>query len=418
MDIAMKWNKVCGTVPSIPSKSDAHRALISASLSNKPTHFHLSSFSNDIRATLSCLSALGANIEFQDNGLTLFPIADRKVSPILDCGESGSTLRFLLPVAAAVSQRPKFIGKGRLPFRPLGPLVDAMEKNGCSFSRNSVPLEIFGEPRGGEYVLPGDISSQFVSGLLFALPLLDSDSIIHLSSPLQSSAYVDMTLDTLKKFGIEITGNGSSFFIKGNQKYTSPGEYTIDGDWSNAAPFFASAALTGEISLTGLNFHSHQSDIEILSIIKKFGGNICQKKETVHISSEKKKPLSLDVSQFPDLFPVIAILLCGAEGKSVLFNAKRLRIKESDRIASTLSLIQSLGGKAESDDDSLTIYGTGRLKGGKCDSFSDHRIVMAAAVASTISEEEVIISNSEAVSKSYADFFEHFKIAGGTYRVI
>ncbi len=418
MDISMKWNRVCGNIPAIISKSDAHRALIAAALSDKPTRFKISLFSKDIDATLSCLKSLGVTVSTYNDSIIVAPIGKRVLNPELDCNESGSTLRFLIPVAAAVSENPKFVGRGRLSQRPLTPLISTMTENGCSFSSESLPLSISGKLSSGDFVLPGDISSQFITGLLFALPLLDGDSTITLSSPLQSAAYVDMTLDTLTQFNIDIKKTTDKFLIKGNQRYISPGEYKIEGDWSNIAPFMAAAALSGEITAYGFNPESKQSDIEILSIIKAFGADIQYSAPEYSVASQTASPLSIDVSQFPDLFPVIAVLLCGANGKSLLYNAKRLRIKESDRIESTLTLIKNLGGTAEATNDSLTIYGTGTLIGGKCDSFNDHRIVMAAAVASLISEKEVIINNAEAINKSFPDFFEYFKQTGGTYNVI
>ena len=418
MDVSIKWNKPNGAVRAIISKSDAHRALIAAALSQEPTIFNISYLSKDIEATINCLISLGAKIIQESDTLTVFPVLNRLQSPMLDCNESGSTLRFLIPVAAVVSDSVTFKGNGRLSQRPLTPLIEEMEKNGCKFSTSSLPLSISGKLKSGKYTLPGDVSSQFISGLLFALPLLDGNSEILLTSPLQSSAYADMTIDTLNKFGIKITKTNSGFVIHGNQSYISPQKYDIEGDWSNIAPFMAVGALSGEIKAFGLDPKSKQSDIAILSVLKKFGAEIITENKAYIVRLKDKKPLSLDVSQYPDLFPVIAVLLCGANGKSVLYNAKRLRIKESDRIDSTLNLIKNLGGYAESDDDSLTIFGTGKLKGGKCDSFNDHRIVMAAAVASSISDNEVIISGAEAINKSYPTFFNDLKQNGGTINVI
>ncbi|MBR2916168.1 MAG: 3-phosphoshikimate 1-carboxyvinyltransferase [Clostridia bacterium] len=416
MDISMKWEKVSGSENAILSKSDAHRALIAAALCDKPTSFNLSSLSKDIEATLSCLVSLGARVEKNDNSLTLYPTFEKARNPVLDCNECGSTLRFLIPVAAAVAENPCFTGKDGLRKRPLSPLLLEMEKRGCHFSNSFIPFTVSGSLNSGEFTLPGNISSQFISGLLFSLPLLDGDSKIVLSSHLESVAYVDMTIDTLDKFGIHVEKEDGAFIIKGNQKYISPNEYTIEGDWSNIAPFMAAAAMGGEITALGLNPASKQSDKSILSVLEKFGAEIKYENSTYIIKKKNANPIEIDVSQFPDLFPVIAILACTAEGKSRLYNAKRLRIKESDRIESTLALIKSLGGNAEADEDSLTIYGSGSLSGGVCDSFNDHRIVMASAVASVISKTEVIIKNSEAINKSYPGFFTHFKCTGGIYQ--
>lgn len=418
MNISLNWNNVFGTENAIVSKSDAHRALIAAALSSKKTVFNLTSLSLDIEATINCLSSLGAKFDKDEHSLSVTPYSIEEKSPTLNCNESGSTLRFLTPVAAVISNSPSFTGKGRLSQRPLTPLVFAMEKHGCSFSSDTIPFKVSGTLVPGAYVLPGDVSSQYISGLLFALPLLNEDSTITLSSPLQSAGYIDMTIAVLKKFNITVQRVENGFFIPKNQKYISPEKYLVEGDWSNIAPFMAAAALGGEITATGLNPKSKQSDIAILSVLEKFGANINYKNSNYYIKKGTAIPFMVDVSQFPDLFPTLAILACGAKGKSVLFNAKRLRLKESDRIESTLTLIKNLGGNAEADNDSLTIYGNGYLDGGKCDSFNDHRIVMAAAVASVISKNDVIISSSEAINKSFPDFIRHFENTGGKYNVI
>lgn len=418
MDIAMIWNTVSGSASAIVSKSDAHRALIAAALSDKPTCFNLGSVSLDIEATMSCLTALGAKIEKTEKSLTVYPITKHMESPVLDCNESGSTLRFMIPTAAVVSNNPIFIGKGRLSKRPLTPLARAMENCGCKFSSESLPLTVSGKLKAGTFTITGDVSSQFISGLLFALPLLEGDSEIILSSPLQSAAYVDMTIDTLSRFKIEIIRRENGFFIQGGQKYISPLNYTVEGDWSNIAPFMAAAALGGEITVTGLNPSSKQSDKAITDILRSFGAEIGNNGTTYTIRKKNANSFDADMSQCPDLFPVVAVLACGAMGKSTLYNAARLRLKESDRIESTMALIKCLGGDCYADEDSLTIIGKGRLNGGKADSFNDHRIVMAAAVASVICQESVIISGAEAINKSFPDFINHFEKTGGISRVI
>ncbi len=418
MDISMIWDRVYGSASAIASKSDAHRALIAAALSDKPTLFNLGSVSLDIEATISCLISLGAKIERTDNSLTVFPVSSRVKTPLLDCNESGSTLRFMIPVAAAVSDNPSFVGKGRLAERPLSPLKNAMENCGCLFSSDTLPLTVSGKLSSGVFTLPGNVSSQFISGLLFALPILSGDSQIILSSPLESASYVRMTIDTLSRFNIKIEEGEKGFFVKGNQNYESPSEYIVEGDWSNIAPFLAAAALGGEISADGLNPHSKQSDIAILSVLEKFGADIKDNNGVYTIRKKNANPFDFDMAQCPDLFPVIAALACGAMGKSTLYNAARLRLKESDRIKSTSALIKSLGGECIENEDSLTIIGKGGLKGGNCDSFNDHRIVMAAAVASAICKESVIISGAEAINKSFPDFIKHFEKTGGLCRGI
>lgn len=417
MEIALLWEKIGGRASAINSKSDAHRALIAAALSDKPTTLRLSARSLDIEATLSSLSSLGAEISDNDDIVTVYPIKEAK-NGVLDCKESGSTLRFLIPTAAALLGSITFIGRGRLLKRPLSPIISAMEGCGCSFSKSNEKLFVSGKLRAGTFSLPGNISSQFVSGLLFALPLLLGNSEIVLSSPLESAAYVDMTLDTLKKFQIEIKKTDRGFFVRGNQKYKSPKSYDVEGDWSNISPFLAAAALRGELLATGLSANSRQSDKAILDILRDFGAQVTKTDNGATVIKKNANPFRVDVSQCPDLFPVIAVLACGAIGKSVLFNAERLRLKESDRIASTAALIRALGGECEESENALYIYGKGRLRGGKCESANDHRIVMAAAVASAISNESVIISGAEAIDKSFPDFIKYFESTGGLCRVI
>lgn len=418
MDIAMIWNTVFGSASAIVSKSDAHRALIAAALSGNPTRFNLSEVSLDIEATMACLISLGAKVKRGNDSLTVYPISSSAPNPVLDCNESGSTLRFMIPTAVVVSNNPTFTGKGRLSKRPLTPLTCAMGNCGCEFSSDTLPLTVSGKLKSGTFTLPGDVSSQFISGLLFALPILDGDSEIILSTPLESAAYVDMTIDTLSRFKIEIIRRKNGFSVRGGQKYISPLNYTVEGDWSNISPFMAAAALGGEITATGLDPFSKQSDKAILDILKKFGAEIKNDGTTYTIKKKNANSFDADMSQCPDLFPVVAILACGAMGKSTLYNAARLRLKESDRIESTMALIKALGGECLADEDSLTVIGTGRLNGGKADSFNDHRIVMAAAVASAISKESVIISGAEAINKSFPDFVKHFEKTGGISRVI
>ncbi len=418
MDIGMIWNEVKGTEKAIASKSDAHRALIAAAMSDTETVFNLTKVSLDIDATISCLEALGAKIFRSATSLTVTPIKGKAIAPVLDCNESGSTLRFMIPVATVMSSSPAFKGRGRLSARPLSPLKTAMEANGASFSSSTLPLSITGTLKGGVYTLPGNVSSQFISGLLFALPNLENDSEIKLSTALESSSYVDMTVQTLAEFGIKIQKTKNGYFIPGNQKYISPKTYTVEGDWSNIAPFMAAAALGGEIEAQNLKSNSKQSDRQIIDILQQFGADISQKENTYIVRKKNANPISVDMAQCPDLFPVLAVLACGAIGKSILYNAKRLRLKESDRIDSTMSLINALGGRAVADEDSLTVFGAGRLMGGESSSFNDHRIVMAGAVASAICKNNVIIKEAEAINKSFPDFIKHFEKTGGISRVI
>ncbi len=418
MQVKIKPAKPNGEVFAISSKSDAHRAIISASLADNKTKISISHTSKDIEATLNCIKNMGANFEKSGEVYEITPIENFVKNPTLDCFESGSTLRFLLPVLACLGEGATFIGSGRLPKRPMEIIVDLLKEHGNSFSASSLPITLSGKTTPGVFEIAGNVSSQYISGLLFALPLLLEESKIVLISHLESSAYVDLTIDVIKRFGGDIKRCGNEFLIKPIGTYKSPKHYTVEGDWSNAAFFLVMGALGGKVSVTNLNLSSRQSDKMILDVLKLAGANITIKDDGISVSKNDLKPFDFDVSQCPDLFPVMSILACGAVGKSTLYNAKRLRIKESDRIKSTRELIENLGGKVKETEDSLTIYGTGKLSGGKVNSANDHRIAMSAFVSSVICDEDILLKDAEAINKSYPSFMEDFKKVGGYVDVI
>lgn len=418
MQVKIKPAKPCGEVFAIASKSDAHRAIIAAALSDKKTKISISHLSKDIEATLNCIKNMGADYEKTGNVYEITPIRKLIKNPILDCFESGSTLRFLLPVSACLGEGATFVGSGRLPERPMEIIVDLLATHGNEFSSSRLPITVSKKTIPGTFEIAGNVSSQYISGLLFALPLLSEESKIILTSKLESSAYVDLTIDVLKKFGGDIKRCGDEFLISPIGTYNSPGYYQVEGDWSNAAFFLVLGALGGNVSVSNLNLKSYQSDKMILDILNLAGADVTIEENAVSVSKSKLNPFDFDVSECPDLFPAMAILACGALGKSTLYNAKRLRIKESDRILTTKELILNLGGKVEETEDSLTIYGTEKLSGGTVNSANDHRIAMATFVASTICENEVILMGADAINKSYPSFIEDFKKTGGKVHVI
>lgn len=418
MQVKIKPVKPDGKVFAIASKSDAHRAIIAAALSDKKTKISISHLSKDIEATLNCIKNMGADYEKTGNVYEITPIRKLIKNPILDCFESGSTLRFLLPVSACLGEGATFVGSGRLPERPMEIIVDLLATHGNEFSSSRLPITVSKKTIPGTFEIAGNVSSQYISGLLFALPLLSEESKIILTSKLESSAYVDLTIDVLKKFGGDIKRCGDEFLISPIGTYNSPGYYQVEGDWSNAAFFLVLGALGGNVSVSNLNLKSYQSDKMILDILNLAGADVTIEENAVSVSKSKLNPFDFDVSECPDLFPVMAILACGASGKSTLYNAKRLRIKESDRILTTKELILNLGGKVEETEDSLTIYGTEKLSGGTVNSANDHRIAMATFVASTICENEVILMGADAINKSYPSFIEDFKKTGGKVHVI
>ncbi len=418
MQVEIKPIKPGGTVSAIASKSDAHRAIICSALSDNKTNIHISHISKDIEATLNCIKNIGADFVKKDTVYEIESIKKLSQKPTLNCFESGSTLRFLLPVLSALGCGATFVGSGRLPERPMGLIVDLLSEHGNSFSASNLPITVSGKTAPGVFNIAGNISSQFISGLLFALPLLKSKSTIKLTSKLQSSAYVNMTIDTLKKFGIKVEQNENEFVINETDSYTSPNEYIVEGDWSNAAFFMVLGAIGGKITIKNLNLNSHQSDKMLLDVLSLAGVNYTVSNNEITVEKSKIKPFDFDVSECPDLFPVLSVLACGGEGKSKLYNAERLRIKESDRIKTTKELILKLGGKAEETNDSLIIYGNGTLNGGTVESYNDHRIAMSAFVASAICENNIILKDAKAIDKSYPSFMEDFLSIGGEVNVI
>jgi len=375
--------------------------------------------SEDISATINCLRSLGAEIIEDSGGVTVHPVGGRtNHSAALDCAESGSTLRFMLPVAAVLGGSFTVTGRGRLPQRPVDTLAALLNSHGCTVTGNALPLRCDGKLTGGSFPLEGNVSSQYVSGLLFALPLLDTDSEIRLLSALESSAYADMTVNTLARFGVEVTKTAGGFYVKGNQTYRSPGAYEVEGDWSNTAFWLCAAAIGGKISCAGLNMRSSQPDREIVNILKRTGASALETSDGLTVTCGKLQPFDMDASQCPDLVPAAAVLMTAARGRSLIKNAGRLRLKESDRLSAVTSALNAVGANIRERADSLEIDGTGRLTGGTTDSFGDHRIAMALAVASLACESELTVTNAQAVTKSYPAFFEDFKLLGGKFDVV
>ena len=412
MNVTINGGALNGKVGSIPSKSVAHRALICAALADGPTNIRLPRSNEDIDVTAACLRAMGAEIIANGVSLSVSPIVNPPESAELNCGESGSTLRFLLPVAVAVLPKAEFSGKGRLPERPIGELYNVLKKNGADFSAANIPFSITGKLRAGSYEIAGDVSSQYISGLLMALPLLQGDSHILLTSVLCSEPYVMITLNMLKKFGIQIEREENGFFVRGNQVFRSPKTVNVDGDWSAAAFFLTAGAIGGDVIVNDVQMDSAQGDKAIVEILRQFGADIEVLENSVRIKAASLKACAVDVSQTPDLLPILTVLAANAEGTTVLYNAANLRHKESDRLASAAAMINSLGGKAVEFADKLEIYGT-KLKGGTVDSFGDHRIAMSAAIAASMCKEQTTILGSEAVKKSYPEFYKDYCALGG-----
>ena len=413
MDITITPAKLEGSVTPPPSKSQAHRALIAAALADGESVISNVAFSQDIEATLDCLDNLGANFERNGSTVTVRGMGASAMSPLrrlayphLDCGESGSTLRFLIPIALAVRGGGIFSGRGRLMERPQKPYFDLFDEKGIYHELKDGVLTVTGMLAPGKYRLPGNVSSQFVTGLLYALPLRDGDSEIVLTSPLESWGYVDMTLDVLKQSGIVVKETGSGFLIPGRQVYR-PHDFAIEADWSQAGFWYAAKFLGNPVDVNGLNPNSAQGDSVIDAQFEELG-----------LELGPGLALELDVSNCPDLVPPLAAMAALRAGQTTrLVNAARLRMKESDRLASVTAVLSALGADVTEGPDFLTIRGQGSLAGGvKVNSFNDHRVAMMAAIAATRCEKPVTVLGAECVAKSYPDFWEEYEKLGGTIR--
>lgn len=408
-----------GTVSMPPSKSAAHRAILCAALADGISVLRPIALSNDISATIACVKALGTTVTLDGDTLTIdgrTTFNQKKAE--LDCGESGSTLRFMIPVAAVGSVNARFIGHGRLPQRPIGIYLDCLPNAGvvCR-TEGGLPLEISGTLQGGTFEIPGNVSSQFITGLLLALPLADTDSTVVLTSPLESSSYVDMTVDIMKAFGVNVAATQNGWKIKGNQRYI-PQNYAVEGDWSQAAFFLAAAAMGGSITIDNLNPDSKQGDKACAELFARFGSKISWNGNKITATQDTLHGIEINAENIPDLVPILACTAAVCDGKTVITGAARLRIKESDRLAAITEGLSALGADITELPDGLVINGRPQLHGGNVNGFNDHRIVMALAVTAIKATEPVTVSDKESINKSYPDFFEDYIKLGGNAHVI
>jgi len=399
-----------GAVHIPPSKSIGHRAIICAALAAGESVIENVVLSDDIQKTISCLISLGVDMSLKEQTLTVRGgIQSPSAALQLDCGESGSTLRFLMALAAAIAGEYSFTGQGRLLNRPLGPYLDALSANGVTVTMREEKLLLRGRLTAGTFQLPGDVSSQYITGLLLALPLLSGDSEIIVTTELQSCAYVDLTLAVQRDFGVIIENEAyKRFKIKGEQSY-HPCNYEVEGDFSAAAMFLVAGALGCDVECLGLNSNSLQGDRAILDIIGKCGGQITRGSHGgLKATCAGIKALDIDAGDIPDLVPPLAALLCRADGPSRIYNAGRLRLKESDRLTALATGLSSLGADITAGEDELLIKGVSALHGGEVSSHNDHRIAMALALAAISSTGSVTIHGASSVSKSYPDFWQDF----------
>ena len=395
MDITIQPGLLSGTINAIPSKSQAHRLLICAAFANNETTLICTETNRDIEATVDCLNALGAKICRTENGYSVDPIRSVPEKAELNCCESGSTLRFMLPIVGALGVDATFFMAGRLPQRPLSPLWEEMERMGCTLSRPTEnTLRCEGKLKSGEYTISGSVSSQFITGLLFATSLMNGNSRINITGKLESAPYVTMTQQAMALFGVDTT----DFTVTGGQHYRSPGLVNVEGDWSNGAFWLAAKALGSNLNVKNLSPSSPQGDRAVVE----------------HLAALEDHAV-IDATHTPDLVPILAIV-AGAKKGATFINCARLRLKETDRLTTTAAMIHNLGGKAEIQNDTLIVTGTG-YRGGTVDATNDHRIAMSAAIAATVCSEPVTILKAHEVKKSDPGFWEDYKQLGGNYEL-
>lgn len=398
-----------------PSKSLSHRGIIAASLAEGQSVIGNLIQSKDIIATTQCMRQLGAEIEVADDYIVKG--VGRKMNlteATFDCHESGSTLRFLIPIAAMTGEAVTFTGQGKLVERPLDPFYNIFDEQGIPYEHDGkLPLTVKGSIKAGTFTLPGDISSQFITGLLFVLPLLEGDSEIIITSPLESKGYIDLTLDVLDQFGIKISHDDhQKFVIKGQQKYIEK-DYRVEGDYSQVAFWIVAGLINGDLKCLDMNPNSSQGDRLVVDIVKNMMGQVTYEDNSIRVQKTDTKATVIDASQCPDIIPVLAVLASVSEGETHIINAKRLRIKECDRLEATRTELNKLGADVTELEEGLIIKGKPSLKGGQVSGWNDHRIVMAMAVASLVCEGDVFIEGAQAITKSYPHFFEQFEALGG-----
>lgn len=394
--------KLHGDIKAIASKSQAHRMLICAAFSDRPTKIICKERSLDIDATAECLRAIGCGIAYDDNegSFLVTPAQEINKQAVIDCGESGSTLRFLLPVVCALGIKCTIVMHGRLPERPLSPLWEELEAHGCSLKHNpDKTISTSGRLKGGRFTLAAGISSQFISGMLFAMPLIEEKSELRLTGKVESKNYILMTMDAQRMFGVNSSWEEDRLTVPFNTAYSSPGEVNVEGDWSNGAFWLSAAKLTGgAVKCSGLDINSRQGDKAAAELIDEiYNGNAV-----------------VDAKDVPDLVPVLSVVAAVSPGVTRFIHAERLRIKESDRIKTTIAMLENLGAKCEETEDGIIVAGVRELTGGRVDSCNDHRIAMSAAIAAIVCSGNVEIDGAEAVRKSYPDFWKEYQRLGGT----
>ncbi|MFR6142937.1 MAG: 3-phosphoshikimate 1-carboxyvinyltransferase [Finegoldia sp.] len=423
MNVKIKPNEIKGKMKSIPSKSLLHRAIILSGIAKDREIIleQVNTISEDIEATLTCIEKLGAKTKVEGDSIRITSLGNIKKSKVeLHCKESGTTLRLLLPLVSTFSKEATVDCSEGLRKRPIRELIETLEESGLYFKEKGFPINISGNVTTDFFKISGDISSQYVSGLLLLSSLLDQRSSIYLTNKLESRAYVNITIRVLRDFGIIVNELEEGVFeiYGGRDKILPPKEYQIEGDWSNAAFFLVGGCLGDSIKMSGLNLESSQGDKKIVQILKKAGAILTCSDDFISSNRSHLNSFEVDFSETPDLFPILSVVAALSKGQSILKGGERLKLKESNRIESTFQMLKSLGADVKKREDGLIIQGKEILDGGIVNSFNDHRIVMSVTMASIRCKEPVSIVNAGAVKKSYPNFFEDFKKVGGIFDVI
>ncbi len=423
MNVKIKPNEIKGKMKSIPSKSLLHRAIILSGIAKDREIIleQVNTISEDIEATLTCIEKLGAKTKVERDSIRITSLGNIKKSKVeLHCKESGTTLRLLLPLVSTFSKEATVDCSEGLRKRPIRELIETLEESGLYFKEKGFPINISGNVTTDFFKISGDISSQYVSGLLLLSSLLDQRSSIYLTTKLESRAYVNITIKVLRDFGIIVNELEEGVFeiYGGRDKILPPKEYQIEGDWSNAAFFLVGGCLGDSIKMSGLNLESSQGDKKIVQILKKAGAILTCSDDFISSNRSHLNSFEVDFSETPDLFPILSVVAALSKGQSILKGGERLKLKESNRIESTFQMLKSLGADVKKREDGLIIQGKEILDGGIVNSFNDHRIVMSVTMASIRCKEPVSIVNAGAVKKSYPNFFEDFKKVGGIFDVI
>ena len=417
MKVTLLPGPAAGRVTAIPSKSHLHRLFIYAALADKKTLLCCEhTQAEDIQATVACLSAIGAEIQPVEEGYLVRPLNRRRLpaGAVLPCGESGSTLRFMLPLVCALGISGTFTMSGRLPERPLAPLDEELSRHGIRLWRpDSGTLCCEGKLAAGNYTLPGNVSSQFISALLLALPLLEGDSSLKVEGPLESADYITMTLHAGEAFGFRPSSINNSYNIRGGAEFFSPEKTSVEGDWSNAAFWLCAGAMPGgDMEIAGLDRQSVQGDRGICNILEKMGANLGWAGNALRVFEGERRAVEIYAAAIPDIVPPLCAVAALGSGQTIIKNAGRLRLKESDRLHAIAQTLNAMGAEAAEEPDGLRIQGTESLSGGTVDAWGDHRIAMMAAVASLGCSGPLTITGAGAVRKSYPAFWEKFRAMG------